>query len=45
MAIHPGWVHTDMGGSFAALSVEESARGIRRVMAELDESRRDRFRT
>ena len=45
VVIHPGWVRTDMGGSAATLSVEESAYGIRRVMAELDESRHGRFWT
>ena len=45
VVIHPGWVRTDMGGASASLSVEESARGIRRVMVELDESRHGRFWT
>ena len=45
VVIHPGWVRTDMGGSSAAISVEESARGIRQVMADLDESRHGRFWT
>ena len=45
VVIHPGWVRTDMGGSAASLSVDESARGIRQVMAELDESRHGRFWT
>ena len=45
VVIHPGWVRTDMGGSAASLSVEESARGIRQVIADLDESRHGRFWT
>ena len=45
VVIHPGWVRTDMGGASAAISVEESAPGIRQVMAELDESRHGRFWT
>ena len=45
VVIHPGWVRTDMGGSYASLSVEESAHGIRQVMADLDESGHGRFRT
>ena len=45
VVIHPGWVRTDMGGSGASLSVEESARGIRRVMADLDEAHHGRFWT
>ena len=28
LAVAPGWVRTDMGGSAAPLSVEESTRGI-----------------
>lgn len=35
VVFHPGWVRTDMGGSGAPVSVEESARGIFEVMERL----------
>ena len=35
-AYHPGWVQTDMGGAEAAITVEESARGLLQRFAELD---------
>ena len=34
-AFHPGWVQTDMGGRGASITVEESVRGLRQVIAGL----------
>ncbi len=35
VALCPGWVQTDMGGSSAPLTPEQSIRGLRRVLAKL----------
>jgi NAD(P)-dependent dehydrogenase (short-subunit alcohol dehydrogenase family) len=45
IALHPGWVRTDMGGSNAHLSVTESAEGILQVIANLTPEDNGKFYT
>lgn len=43
--VHPGWVRTDMGGSAADISVEESAAGLCRLINSLTMEHSGRFWT
>lgn len=43
LSVHPGWVRTDMGGSNAAVSVENSAEGIVSVIERHSGGRRHLF--
>jgi NAD(P)-dependent dehydrogenase (short-subunit alcohol dehydrogenase family) len=43
--VHPGWVRTDMGGAGAAISAEESAAGLFRLIGRLTMDDTGRFWT
>ena len=45
IVLHPGWVRTDMGGSSAPLSVEESVTGISVLVSGLTDAEHGRFWT
>lgn len=43
LILHPGWVRTRMGGSNGEITVEESAQGLRQILAHVSLQDSGRF--
>ena len=43
VCVHPGWVRTEMGGSFATLSTHESARSLYKFIQKIDMAKSGHF--